>query len=204
MFLNNKYTKWYNNIITKAEQKVNRNGYHEKHHIIPKSIGGSNDESNLIYLTAKEHFVCHLLLTKMFDGEYKSKMIRAFWMIATMGNKNQERKKVGSRIYCRYKELWLKHGNLNKPKTEEHKQNLRGPKSQEHKNNISKARIGVSTGPRSNIQKEAAGKIWRNISRREECCCLYCEKTTSIMNFVKWHGDNCKQSPNYIDRKSVV
>jgi hypothetical protein len=142
MFSENKYTKWYNNIIAKASARVTRAGYFEKHHIIPKSIGGTNDKCNLIYLTAKEHFICHLLLTKMTEGEDKSKMVRAFWMIATMGNRNQERKKVSSKVYCTYKELWLQHGNLNKPKSEEHKRKLRKPKSEEHKRKLSESRLG--------------------------------------------------------------
>jgi len=191
MFLKNKYTKWYNNIILDAAARVNRTGYYEKHHIVPKSIGGTNDKSNLIYLTAKEHFICHLLLTKMFIGEYKSKMVRAFWMIATMGNKNQQRKKVGSKIYCKYKELWLQHGNLNKPKTEEHKQKMKKPKSEEHKRKISLARTGVSTGPRSDRQKEAAGAIWRG-KKMPTHKCEHCNKETSLLNYRKWHGDRCK------------
>ena len=74
MYLTNKYTKWYENIIAKARQRVNaETDYFEKHHIIPKSLGGSNDSSNLVKLTAKEHFVCHLLLTKMLTGSARKK-----------------------------------------------------------------------------------------------------------------------------------
>ncbi len=198
MFLDNKYTKWYSSIITKAKERVNRIGYFEKHHIIPKSIGGTNDADNLIYLTAKEHFICHLLLTRMLDGEYKSKMVRAFWMIATMGNKNQERKKVKSKTYCKYKELWLSHGNLNRPKTEEHKQNMRKPKPEGFGKKVSIWRTGVSTGPRSDHQKSIAGAIWRGKSRSKERCCEYCGKETSLLNYSRWHGPKCKFNVDYL------
>jgi len=40
----------------------------ERHHIVPKCLGGSNDESNLVYLTPEEHFVAHQLLVKMNPG----------------------------------------------------------------------------------------------------------------------------------------
>jgi 5-methylcytosine-specific restriction endonuclease McrA len=58
MYLQNKYTRWYYNIIQRAQQR-NISGYTEKHHIIPRSFGGSNQKENLVALTAREHFVCH-------------------------------------------------------------------------------------------------------------------------------------------------
>lgn len=36
----------------------------ERHHIVPKSAGGDNSKSNLVYLTPREHFVAHKLLWK--------------------------------------------------------------------------------------------------------------------------------------------
>ena len=76
IFLQNKYTKWYNNIITNANTR-SITGYIERHHIIPKSLGGNNTKDNLVRLTAREHFVCHLLLTKMTYGYNKVKMLHA-------------------------------------------------------------------------------------------------------------------------------
>jgi hypothetical protein len=72
----NKYTLWYNAIIERAQTRV-IDGYTEKHHIQPRSLGGSNDKDNLVDLTAREHFICHWLLTKIYTGEAKSKMIYA-------------------------------------------------------------------------------------------------------------------------------
>jgi len=37
-FLKNKYTKWYFNIISNAQNR-NVSGHTEKHHIIPRSLG---------------------------------------------------------------------------------------------------------------------------------------------------------------------
>ena len=61
IFLENKYTSWYFSIIRNANS--NSGSYVEKHHIIPRCIGGSDHKENLVSLTAREHFVCHLLLT---------------------------------------------------------------------------------------------------------------------------------------------
>jgi hypothetical protein len=78
-----KYTKWYCSIISKAQSRAKTRkaakkllGYTERHHILPKSfkLGGEKDKMNYAYLSADEHFLCHLLLTKMFDGEFKIKM----------------------------------------------------------------------------------------------------------------------------------
>lgn len=61
--------KAYEAVISKAlsEGRV-RNGerYYEKHHIVPKCLGGDNSNSNLVLLTGKEHFLAHKLLRKMY------------------------------------------------------------------------------------------------------------------------------------------
>ena len=85
------YTKIYNLIIEKRKVVI-PTGYVEEHHIIPRSLGGSDDKSNLVKLTAKEHFICHLLLTKMYPNdtiEYY-KMFHAFFMMLVT-SKNQKR-----------------------------------------------------------------------------------------------------------------
>jgi hypothetical protein len=38
--------------------------YSERHHIVPRCVGGTDDEENLIYLTYQEHFIAHKLLHK--------------------------------------------------------------------------------------------------------------------------------------------
>lgn len=81
MYLINKYAKWYYNIIQNSRSRV-LIGYTEKHHIIPKSLGGDNSKNNLAVLTPREHFICHLLLTKMTDGVNKQKMIFGLWRMS--------------------------------------------------------------------------------------------------------------------------
>lgn len=97
MYLQNKYTVWYNSIINRAKDRV-LEGYSEKHHIIPKSLGGSDTISNLVALTAREHFICHLLLTKMVVGKNRSKMEKAVFML-TVSSNTQQRYKITNRRY---------------------------------------------------------------------------------------------------------
>lgn len=51
--------------------KSNLEGYYEKHHITPICTGGTDEKSNLVLLTAREHFIAHRLLAKAFPLELK-------------------------------------------------------------------------------------------------------------------------------------
>jgi hypothetical protein len=96
IFIQNKYFRWYNSIILSAKNKQ-VSGYTEKHHIIPKSLGGNNSKDNLVVLTAREHFVCHWLLSKC---TYGSKMKYALWNLMHVKNVHQQsRHKITSRVY---------------------------------------------------------------------------------------------------------
>lgn len=90
VFLENKYKRWYYNIIKNAINRDN-NRYVEKHHIIPRCIGGTDYRENIVSLTAREHFLCHLLLTRMTTGKVKQAM---YWAVGKFAqeNKNQNRK----------------------------------------------------------------------------------------------------------------
>jgi len=96
MFKTNKYSQIYFNIIAKAKSRKLA-GYTETHHILPRSLGGTNDSENLVELTAREHYVCHLLLPKMTEGENHYKMVYAFVIMSG-------RKTYGSRKYAFYRE----------------------------------------------------------------------------------------------------
>lgn len=51
-------------------RKKGNGNYYENHHILPKSLFPlwSKRESNLVLLTAREHFFCHQLLTKIYPS----------------------------------------------------------------------------------------------------------------------------------------
>ena len=61
------YKKHYKLLIEKAQNRK-LNGYFEKHHIVPRCIGGTNEKSNLVELTPEEHYVAHQLLVKMYPN----------------------------------------------------------------------------------------------------------------------------------------
>ena len=62
--------------------------YHERHHIIPKCIGGGNETENLIDLFAREHFIAHKLLAK--ENPKNKELIYAWWCMATANGKHTD------------------------------------------------------------------------------------------------------------------
>lgn len=98
MFLTNKYSRWYFAIVDAASCRKS-SGYVEKHHVIPRCLGGTNDVDNVVALTAREHFICHLLLTKMVDGSAKHKMQFALNMMLVAQNDKHFRYTPSSRLY---------------------------------------------------------------------------------------------------------
>ncbi len=61
----------YMDIITKARKNgyAKHDTYFEKHHILPTSLGGSNNHDNIIKLTGADHFKCHYLLVKFLKDK---------------------------------------------------------------------------------------------------------------------------------------
>lgn len=85
------YQEFIDNIIeSRGRFNIPEQEYHERHHIVPKSIGGTNDENNLIDLYAQEHFIAHQLLAKEHPEE--PSLIYAWWMMSRCsGNEDQNR-----------------------------------------------------------------------------------------------------------------
>lgn len=98
------YQRVYDQIVSKAKTRT-LTGYRERHHITPKCMGGSNDPDNLVELTAREHYICHWLLIRIYPEN--SKLVHAFWM---MNNALREgrRYKISARTY---EEARIQHSN---------------------------------------------------------------------------------------------
>lgn len=175
-----KYKKWYISIVTKAKErglkKTNLIGYYEKHHIVPKALGGDNLPNNLVLLTGREHFVCHILLYKMTTvKEHKIKMGWALNRFAYAGRTDIEQKtsyKVNSRLYEIAKKAYAESRsntpgwNKGKSFTEEQKILMRKPKSNtdnmgkyirtdDVKNKFRNSRIGKGIGINNSMSDSA-------------------------------------------------
>ena len=63
--------------------------YHERHHILPKCMGGTNDEENLIDLFAREHYIAHKLLA--LENPSEDGLITAWYLMCHFRNKFENR-----------------------------------------------------------------------------------------------------------------
>lgn len=79
------YKATYDRLMLRASGREFIKGVHERHHVVPKSLGGSNDKDNIVCLTYREHFLAHWLLTKFTDGAERKKMLHA---LSRMMSKN--------------------------------------------------------------------------------------------------------------------
>lgn len=129
------YIKIYNQLIllsqSKNRIKLNKHHtnyvYYENHHILPKCLGGSNDKSNLVLLTAKEHYIAHKLLLCIYPGQ---KMALAFHKMTYSKNGNYI-KSAKDYEYCRHFISLYNSGNNHpmsgKTHSEESKNKMRKP-----------------------------------------------------------------------------
>lgn len=91
--LSNKYSKWYIELMQKEDSK---DDLVHKHHIVPTSIRKDlkTEITNIRILSIREHFIAHLLLSKMFEGKNKQKMAYALLLF-----NHYEKLKITSRTY---------------------------------------------------------------------------------------------------------
>lgn len=108
------YMKIINNAIKENRKKLSRDVenyvYYEEHHILPKSLfpAWRKRKPNLVLLTAREHFFCYKLLTKIYPC---NSTVAALWLMY-----NTKKHKDSSREYTRVKEEMVKYFNKNKKK----------------------------------------------------------------------------------------
>lgn len=101
MFLSNKYSRIYFQIVAKArsERRSKRKSYFEDHHIVPRCCNGTNDKTNRVLLTGREHFICHALLVKMVlqSSDSWPKLVKGF---VAMGQRSRHHDRYfNSRLY---------------------------------------------------------------------------------------------------------
>jgi hypothetical protein len=98
------YQRIHDQIIERAKTRQ-LEGYKERHHIIPRCMNGTDDEDNLVDLTAREHFIIHKLLCEIYPDN--DKLFFAYRMMAVMKNSydNERLYFVGSREFERIRLL---------------------------------------------------------------------------------------------------
>lgn len=168
------YTRIYNTLIerstgrTKLAKTDINYVYYERHHVIPKCLGGNDSKANLVYLTAEEHWVAHLLLVKMNPGV--SKLVWACQAMSMSGGNNKRmNNKLFGWIRRKYSDA-VSERNRGRVVTTEHRKKtsdtLKGRPAphQQGENNVAKrpevaqkikdANTGKKHGPRPESVKE--------------------------------------------------
>lgn len=198
------YQRIHDAIIDRARNRKLQ-GYYEQHHVVPRCLGGTNEKTNIVELTAREHFVVHKLLCEIYPNEHK--LIYAYWMMARrISNSNYERNyRVSNRDYEYARKLFSEMSSKRqkgKTFTDEHKQKLsekaklrgnhRKPGEYKH-SEATKQKLSLrwkgttrSLEDRKKISEGQRGK------KRKLVTCPHCGKTGGNNGMSKWHFDKCR------------
>lgn len=225
------YQRIYDQIITRAQsserKRVKGGTYFEKHHILPKCLGGSNLSTNKVLLTAREHYICHKLLVEIYIENRK--ILHSYRSMIYRKSGGQVRDYIISardfeRARITYNNFTTLHGGPRKGMIN----------SQEHNKKISEAHVGMkgSELTRQKIGNIHRGKVMSAESKRKmsvarsgdhhwsyhkvrsdeskqkakntwslkpKIKCPYCDmESINLFNLKKYHFDNCKHKSNSI------
>ncbi len=213
------YQKIYSNLIQKRKSVLLENQYTEKHHIVPKCLGGSDDEDNLVVLTPEEHFLAHQLLVKIYP-EHKG-LKYALYMMTKAPNGRRNNNKLYGWIKRDYEANRIQSsgflGRKHKPETIEKMKAARSKQiiTEETKQKISSTKKGVKMTPEAlasirekrknhptwleshknkKMSDESKAKISAANNGRvfPEKTCPHCGKNGAGPNMTRYHFDNCK------------
>lgn len=200
IFLNNKYRQWYYNIIQNRLSNP-ATGYTERHHILPKSLGGSNEQSNLVALTAREHYLCHLLLIKITNGNAHTSMLRAFNAFKMSGSKNPRqltaRQYQTARLLTQGLPAWnsgKQHSPETRAKISASRKGQQSPMKGKQFSNEAKANIlTAASNPerRAKISQALKGRVSPTKGTKRpykpfpKQTCSHCAREISIANFSR-------------------
>lgn len=144
------YLKIHNDIISRAQLRASSRkeanlilGYSERHHVVPRCMGGTNEKDNLVFLSAREHFIIHILLTKIYPNE-------------------------GKLLYACQRLLYTKHNERLNGKTYEclRKKISDYGKTQNKENNESIARMAETKRGRTKENNESVAKMAKTLTGR--------------------------------------
>ena len=203
---------WY-----QSRGSFNDHGF-EVHHIKPKCIGGSDEPSNLIPLTPREHFIAHWLLAKIHSDN--EKLVYAFHSmcrsnLSQVGRKeNSKSYEYGRRMLAQV--LSSKFKGKKNPKHSERMKGKKNPMFGRHHSELSndsnrQKHLGLKASADTRLKMSISAKKSENSGRfkkgqkmqestRIKCTtgyvCEHCGIETGLAVHKRYHGDNCLKNPN--------
>lgn len=193
----NRYKTRYDKLINFYLNNLT-DGFVEKHHILPKCMGGDNSVSNLILLPVRAHFIAHYLLHRAYPEN--TKLAHAF---AMMGVSNEYQRR-SSKLYEKTKIArssalkgvprpeWVKE-KLRKPK--QNTSNYKKPKTHDHCKNISKSLSCIKRTPEHNENLRKSLKNYYEKRKTDHLDKvnyyrkLFLESGVTRKEFYKMHND---------------
>ena len=162
------------------------------HHILPKHMGGTDDPSNLIELTVKEHAEAH---RKLYEEYGKPQDKRAWLGLAKIMTGEEIIKEILTSPKSEEHKRKISEAHKGKPKpwligTRNGAGNAGKPKSEEHKKKIAEAHTGKVRGEFSEEWKQALKDAQ---ARQPIRTCPHCGVTGKGANMTRYHFDKCKK-----------
>lgn len=114
------YERLIKHALSQCRMKKPNDGL-DRHHILPESLGGSNDKNNMVLLTGREHYLAHKLLVKIHKGENKKKMVYALWWMTKTKRKGlfSNKTRITARDYEYARNLFIQANVNNDPERKE-------------------------------------------------------------------------------------
>lgn len=203
--LQNKATQDYISLCELAQERLVIDGYVEKHHILPKCICANDlqirDENNLVIFSAKEHFIAHVLLSEMFEGITRRKMLYA---LSALSFRKDGLRVLDADDYAITKEA-SRLAKKGIPLTDNHKQKIMDSFAIHNPNKGRK--VSKETKFKQSIAKKGKPHIHSDETRKklsisriglviDDVICPHCDKIGKPGALGRWHFDNCKARRN--------
>ena len=185
------YGKIYSDIMERSKTR-RLNGYKERHHIVPRSLEGSNTADNIAVLTAREHYIVHKLLSKLFCS------VRAYtFAFVLMQNRSKSR---NSRQYENFA-LKKYNSSLSRTRNKEFRRTVSDrfkgkPLSDNHKSNISGSNQGKTMPYEQRRKISDAHQIpWENKTAIKNGTTKYWKLAGIFYNWWVANGKDMKRNP---------
>ena len=164
------YLDFINNIINTRGRFSCHNEYHERHHIIPRCMNGTDDDDNLIDLYAREHYEAHRLLA--LENPDNEQLMFAWWIMSTKSSTTYGRYELTAEEYEEAKKMLSKAQSKAKKEQFANKENhpmFGKSHSEESKKKMSEAKKGkpspkkgqpVSEDKKERLKQMKLGTKW--------------------------------------------
>lgn len=183
------YQRIHDEIICHAKSRIlPKDTYKESHHIIPKCLGGTNDKSNLVNLTAREHYIIHWLLYKI----HKIQELACAWH--RMCNSNDIHKRYNSHTFEYARKVFAQTVSIL------HSGKIVSDDTRKKISNANKGRPSPFKGIKTNkpITKEMKEKQSLTWQSKPIMKCPKCG-ISGTHNMNRYHFDNCSIDPSNIN-----